>query len=142
MQFDRVICGWIRTTNHAAVVVTLQDLPTHVQRKSASLWNVCIAFKQLSTGNFPSMEPGNSYTSLAHATPDSFVGVIGNPRAHFADLSMTWERWSGGAVSDLRFLLKFCFPAFATHGSHWTHGTLRNLQPPTPDIPVPARPPR
>ena len=45
-------------------------------------------------------------------------------------------------LSDLRLLLKFCFPAFATHGSHWTHGTLKNLQPPAPDITAPARPPR
>src|ERR1035441_1861986 len=88
-QCDRVICRWILTTNHAAVVVTLQDLPPHVQWDSASLRNVCIAFKQLRTGNFPSMEPGNSYTCLAHATPDSSIGVIGNPRAHFADLLMT-----------------------------------------------------
>ncbi|HLE64221.1 MAG TPA: hypothetical protein VI750_13815, partial [Pyrinomonadaceae bacterium] len=41
-------------------------------------------------------------------------------------------------VSDLRLLLKFRFPAFATHGSRWTHGTLRNLQPPRPDIPTPT----
>src|SRR5688572_22217271 len=29
--------------------------------------------------------------------------------------------------------------AFATHGSHWMHGTLKNWQPSTLDIPAPAR---
>jgi hypothetical protein len=38
-------------------------------------------------------------------------------------MSSGTEERCGGRVSDLRFLLKFCVSAFATHGSHWTHGT-------------------
>ena len=37
-------------------------------------------------------------------------------------------------LSDLSFLLNFYFPAFATHGSRWTDGTLKNWQSLTPDI--------
>ena len=49
----------------------------------------------------------------------------------------SWPGTGGtGVREDLRSLLKLCFPAFAMHGSRCTDGTLKNWQPPTPDIPA------